>query len=99
MTRFPKRDIEKVTRAQVDYLRSMLHEQMPHAKVVSVERKYRERTLPNAQVGGNLGAFIDVLTVVWFEHDGRPLPPNMKKLRDFNVIERVAKEAHGRNKA
>lgn len=85
-----RKDIENVTKRQIDYLRSMLHEQMPHAKFVRAERKYRERKT-------RIGSFVDTLALVWFEHDGRPLPPKMKELRDFNLIERVAKDAHDQN--
>lgn len=91
LTRFPREDMEKVTKRQVDFLRSMLAQQMPHARVVKVERTWRERKT-------SVGGFLDLLTIVWFEHDGRPLPEKMKRLRDFNVLEKHAAEAHAAKK-
>lgn len=88
-TRYPMRAIDTVTARAVDHLRALLRTEMPNAREYRTpDRKYRFRKTPVAEVA-------DINVVLFFEHDGgRPLPPKMKELRDFNVIEQAIRNGH-----
>lgn len=84
-TKYPMRAIDTVTARAVDYLRSMLRSELPNAREWRTpDRKYRFRSTPVAEVA-------DINVVLFFEHDGRPLSPKLKELRDFNVVEQAVR--------
>lgn len=82
-TKYPMRAIDTVTKRAIDYLRSRLRELAPWIREYKPpERKYQFKTTPISTV-----AHLNV--ILFIEHDGRPLPPELKAERDFNIVQQA----------